>query len=84
MNQKNGYGYRLYKNNKVYIGDFKDDLKHGQGKLLNRNGEILYEGEYSNDLMNGKGRLYLPNKYFYEGEFSDNHIKGKYIKTIFF
>jgi len=57
-------------------------MKHGQGQLLSKNGEILYEGEYSNDMMNGKGKLNIPNKYFYEGEFTKNEMKGEVIVRI--
>ena len=76
MNKKNGFGYRLYKNGKVYIGDFKNEQKHGLGKLLDKDGQILYEGEYDNDVMHGKGKLFMPGMYFYKGEFFNNEITG--------
>ena len=32
----------------VYVGELKDNLKHGKGKLKYKNGDI-YEGEFKND-----------------------------------
>lgn len=76
LNQRNGFGHRLYPNGKVFIGDFKNDQKHGRGRLLDRDGQILYEGEYSSDAMHGKGKLHLPGQFFYSGEFSSNQMTG--------
>lgn len=67
----------MYKNGKVFIGDFIKDQKHGQGILLDKDGSILYEGEYVNDKMHGKGKIFISGKYFYEGEFDNNKMEGK-------
>lgn len=77
MNKRNGFGFRLYKNGKVYIGNFKKGQKHGHGQLLSREGLILFEGEYHNDFMHGRGKIYLPGLFCYEGEFHNNKMSGE-------
>ena len=44
-----------------YIGEIKNGLRHGKGKMNYSNGNI-YEGNWINDLFNGKGN-YLHKKY---------------------
>lgn len=44
-----------------YIGEIKNGLRHGKGKMTYSNGNI-YEGSWINDLFNGKGN-YLHKKY---------------------
>jgi hypothetical protein len=38
----------------TYIGDWKDDKRHGEGKSFYSNGN-KYEGEYKVDKMEGYG-----------------------------
>jgi hypothetical protein len=38
----------------IYIGEYKDGLKHGHGKLIVPNG-VTFEGEWKNDTINGYG-----------------------------
>jgi len=42
-------GKMIYKNNDIYKGDWKDDKRHGFGKLIYDNGNKIYEGEWEND-----------------------------------
>ena len=47
---KNGLGTLQYPNGDIYIGEFKNSLKHGKGKLvIKRTGEIK-EGYFNNDI----------------------------------
>ena len=32
-----------------YIGEFKDDMRHGYGKELDKDGNVIYEGNWEND-----------------------------------
>jgi len=41
-----------------YIGEFKNGLKHGQGRETWPNGRTRYEGRYENGLPNGQGTFY--------------------------
>ena len=49
MNDKfDGDGKYVYEDGVYYIGHFKNGLKHGKGKLFNRDGNIIYEGIFNN------------------------------------
>ncbi|MDC0139867.1 hypothetical protein OAI04_03520, partial [Hyphomicrobiales bacterium] len=41
-------------NGDIYVGEFKDGLRNGQGTLTYVNGDI-YVGEFKDDLFNGQG-----------------------------
>ena len=41
-----------------YIGEIKNGLRHGKGKMIYNNGNI-YEGNWLNDLFDGKGNYSL-------------------------
>ena len=54
-----GLGMLTYKNQKIYVGEFKNDKKHGLGykaEELNNKGkyDILYDGEWADGKMNGE------------------------------
>ncbi len=71
----NGKGIKKTLNNCVYIGDFIDNLKDGNGK--EETNDHIYEGEFKKDKKNGNGKLiYKILKDTYEGEFKDNCITG--------
>lgn len=80
-NRREGFGYRLYPSKQIYIGDFKNDFKHGTGRILSETGQIMYFGNFENDKMNGEGRMNIPNRFYYHGDFLDNQIQGR--STIF-
>jgi len=63
----------------VYQGEYRDNLFHGKGKLVWRNGES-YEGEFQKGLMQGKGIYIIPGLTKYEGEYANGlrHGLGKY------
>ena len=68
----------------IYEGDWKDNKKHGKGKLTFYNNgtvSLVYEGDYQNDKIHGKGKIKYPNGEVYEGEWENGkiHGKGKYI-----
>ena len=65
----------------IYLGDWKDNNKHGQGKLTYANGGI-YEGNWENDkLKDGKVKKIYDNGDIYEGEFANDACNGKGILT---
>jgi hypothetical protein len=39
----------------IYEGYWKDDLKHGKGRWINKDGRV-YEGMFKNDLKHGIGK----------------------------
>jgi hypothetical protein len=48
-NQKNGNGIQYYKDETVYIGEFKNDMREGPGKLY-KNGKLLIDTNWLNDM----------------------------------
>ena len=54
-----------------YEGEIKEGKRHGLGKIIRKNGDILY-GEFEDDKHNGKGVISFANGNRYEGEFKDN------------
>ncbi|GMI48139.1 hypothetical protein TrCOL_g12084 [Triparma columacea] len=71
-------GLRFGKRNleeKVFVGNFKDGLKHGQAVEWQDN-EIIFEGNYKNGKKSGYG-VYTPAKgNRYEGNFEDDKKHG--------
>lgn len=60
-----------------YIGNFKNGLRDGYGKLY-RSGVLHYEGNFKAGLKHGFGILYKGSSIEYEGEFiNDKRADGK-------
>ena len=58
-------GKCTYPNNETYVGDWKDNMRDGIGKIQNivgtysyRNGD-KYDGQWKNDIRLGKGFSFL-------------------------
>lgn len=49
--QFDGYGILYYPGTGIpaYEGEFKNDMRHGNGTSYTENGEIIYQGEWKND-----------------------------------
>ena len=75
----NCFGTAFYEKGK-YQGEFKNGLKHGQGVVTYKNGQI-HKGEYKNDQPNGRGVQLFPNGAKFEGEFQNGKYNGKGIFT---
>ena len=43
---KSGFGKEIYYNDEYYIGEFKQNLRHGNGTLYNSNGAIKIESHW--------------------------------------
>ena len=69
----------LYYKEGRYIGQFKNGLKEGKGKMYWDTGD-RYEGEWKNDKQEGKGIFYWISGNIYEGEFKNGIMEGKGIK----
>jgi len=64
-NKKEGDGTFWYTDGNIYTGAFKDDVKHGFGKLLYRPGTLVeesYEGMFDRGVRHGHG------KYIYKAQ----------------
>ena len=72
-----GKGKLYYSNGNYYIGEFKKNSRHGQGKLFNEKNEIIYEGTFVNDQFEGNGKLIYESQNYYVGEFKKNKPDGE-------
>jgi hypothetical protein len=63
---------------RVYIGEWVDFRREGEGKVLTVNGEKIYEGEWLNDKWHGYGQSFLKGICRYEGawEYGKRHGEG--------
>lgn len=59
----------------TYHGDFKDELPHGFGKIMDSK-HMRYEGEFKNSKYHGKGKLVCPEYGTYEGRWRDGKRHG--------
>lgn len=66
----NGYGEYYYKDGSIYVGEFYENLLHGEGKLILANGNT-YEGEFEYGEYSGHGKHTFGN-WIYVGQ----HYKG--------
>ena len=65
-----------YTNGNRYIGQKKNDLKHGKGKYIFKD-RSYYEGGWKDDMMHGEGQLFFPNgKVEYQGEWALDEPNG--------
>ena len=59
-----------------YVGEFKDNKRHGQGTATFANG-AKYVGEFRDDKFQGQGTYTYPNGDKYVGEFRDDKFHGQ-------
>jgi len=50
----NGNGTLTWRNKTKYIGEFKNGLKHGPGKVYEPNGKVLMKGNWEDDKFTGQ------------------------------
>lgn len=79
--KRTGYGIMDYGNGPSlglrYEGNWKDDIRSGNGKLFNRGGtQLIYEGQWENNQYNGIGKMFMENGSIYEGEFKSGKFSG--------
>ena len=71
-------GYGVEKNDEYkYEGEFKKDLKDGNGKVTYYKGRESYEGDFLKGEITGFGYYVFSNKNTYKGEFLNGKMNGK-------
>jgi hypothetical protein len=77
---KNGFGKDTYARDDIdgedyYIGEFEENLRHGNGKLTWRNG-TTYDGEWQEGSRHGFGTLLAKDgNIIYQGQWENNAQK---------
>ena len=72
----NCVGTYTYDGGDKYVGEWKDNKKHGQGTYTYPDG-IIYVGQLENGDFNGQGSLTLANGDTYVGKFKDDDANGQ-------
>ena len=62
-----GHGTYTWSDGAVYEGDWKDDLRHGDGTMIYFNEEAKYVGEWINNKKHGQGVYYYGDGSRHEG-----------------
>ena len=64
----------------VYIGEFVEDKKEGNGQIEYKISKDKYKGSFKNDFISGYGEYTWSNKNYYKGDFKNGkmHGRGKY------
>jgi antitoxin component YwqK of YwqJK toxin-antitoxin module len=75
MNQ----GKCCYTDSSFYIGSFKNNLKHGFGRLYNSKGVLMFEGNFKNNLKDGYGKMFYSCSHgglMFDGNFRNDKFNG--------
>ncbi|XP_053308225.1 MORN repeat-containing protein 1 isoform X2 [Spea bombifrons] len=68
------------KTSRYYIGNVKQQLRHGYGIYVYENSFFRYEGEWKAGKKHGHGKFLLKDGSYYEGEFRDgNTYSGEFL-----
>jgi hypothetical protein len=51
-------------------------MRHGHGKHISADEQLIYDGTWNRDKMHGTGRLIYGNGASYDGEFQSNYFEG--------
>ncbi len=70
-----GFGIGFYKEKGYYIGHWKGNRRHGNGKHCYLNGDV-YEGMFVEDIRQGFGRYLFASGELYEGEWHNDLMHG--------
>jgi len=65
-----------YSNDKQYIGELKNGLPHGKGRLTYPNGNIYKEGTFLDGNLHSIGKMVYENGDIYEGDFKHGFRDG--------
>ena len=71
-----------YANKDIYVGNWEDDKKSGQGTMTYNNGNN-YKGNWINDKKSGQGTMTYANKDIYVGNWKDDKKSGQGTMTYF-
>ena len=78
-NKIEGIGKFIWEDGNYYIGEWKNNMKHGRGTIYYKNGTIKYEGDFINGKFEGNGIYIFEDGGFYIGQYKNDlkHGSGK-------
>ncbi|XP_031421431.1 MORN repeat-containing protein 1 isoform X2 [Clupea harengus] len=65
---------------KSYIGEVKNQTRHGFGVYVYPNNFFRYEGEWKMGVKQGNGKVVMKDGSYYEGEFVNGEIEGNGVR----
>ena len=68
-----GNGKIIFDNGEYYIGQLKNNKRHGKGVEYSKDGKIIFEGDW----VEGKVKFNFDNGEYYIGEWSNGQPNGK-------
>ena len=72
-----GKGTIVYELKDKFVGEFKDDMKHGKGKYYDTEGQIYYDGDWKEGLPDGDGIEYHQNgRIKFDGDYKNGKKDG--------
>ncbi len=77
----NCFGPLTFPNGHKYVGEFRDNKRHGQGTFTFANGD-KYVGEFKDDKRHGQGTFTFANGDKYVGEYKDDKPNGQGANTL--
>lgn len=77
-NCSNGFGVRIFKDGRHYVGNFKNSMYSGQGKLTTTS--FYYQGEFLDGQYNGYGSLVLSDGTEFTGIFKNGEFVSELSK----
>ena len=81
---KEGQGEQAFPDGTKYVGNFKEDKKHGTGKFIFKeaNATCFFQGKFADDRITGMGRQ-RGIDYQYHGPWKDGQMHGAGRSTYF-
>ena len=73
----NDFCKQTHTNKFIYIGEWKSDMREGNGVYYNHYTQEKYKGEFKNGKAEGKGTFYYNNGDIYKGGFKNWLKEGK-------
>ena len=65
------------RNGDIYIGEMKDNKKHGHGILLYSNNKVKYDGFWKQNKKNSNGTMYYKDGTIYKGHWKNDMREGE-------
>ncbi len=72
-----GFNKYIFDDESFYIGNWKNGMREGKGKLFDKNNNLIYEGDWIKDKKEGIGKQIINEQYYCVSEFKNGFSNGK-------